>query len=220
MNSTTRPLVCVSGLIVPLQELALAKAEIRHYASELRLGHSRRAGARWQGRETKLWNAAANDEVHVKDGHLMQAVPFPARMHEVDDKLDSDALAPRVRSMVAAAGSEVAALATAARKEEELKKELRAQERLAAGEQVVAASQKLQQEVDEQELQHQKLLRQVQAQEAQNNQARARNLSEADLEQVEVAEDPAKLEKCLENVQKATRESSPTPSCMHALHPP
>jgi PHD/YefM family antitoxin component YafN of YafNO toxin-antitoxin module len=129
-------------------------------------------------------------------------------MHQVDEKPedDSDALAPKVRSMVEAAGSEVAALAAAARKEQQLKEELHAQQQLAASERIAAASQKLKQEVDRQELQNSQLMQQVQTQAAKNKQAQGVVISEPDLEQVEVKEDPAKLEKCLEDLQRTSRE--------------
>ena len=52
-------------------ELARANAEISGYDSELRFGHVS-APARIAGRQTELWNAAANDEVHVdQNGRLL-----------------------------------------------------------------------------------------------------------------------------------------------------
>ena len=61
------------------RQLAAADAEIRGYASELGTGRAPAPAPREAaGRKTQLWNAAANDEVHV-DRHGRLTVSGRAR---------------------------------------------------------------------------------------------------------------------------------------------
>ncbi len=72
-----------AALAVQSRQLAAADAEIRDYASELSVGRAPAPAAREApGRKTKLWNAAANDEVHV-DRHGRLTVSGRARVPRV-----------------------------------------------------------------------------------------------------------------------------------------
>lgn len=51
------------------RELALANAEILGYSTQLQIGREP-AATSGSGRQTQLWNAAENDEVHVTNGRL------------------------------------------------------------------------------------------------------------------------------------------------------
>ena len=170
----------------------MANAEIRGYDSELRFGAPLQELASSAARKTQLWNAAANDEVHLtQDGQLTQAMPFPVKMHQIDENPADDdvAVTTHVRKMVEKAGSEAQALANAAKEEERLKAEL--------GEKKMAETlYQLQQQVAQQRQQHQQLLKEIQEEEQKKRKKGDK------LTQVEIAEDPAKLLDCLERLQK------------------
>ena len=128
---------------VPITALAARSGEVRLYEAEM--GHLGGTAARvvpvrgpesqTEARKISLWNAAADDEVHVRrNGRLSSGVLFPAARRGVDEKTADmgDTMSPKIDSLVAQAGSESGALEKAIEQDERLRKELAAQKRAAA----------------------------------------------------------------------------------------
>ncbi len=172
------------------KELKLANDEIRGYDSQLRIGRAP-VDLHSVARQTELWNAAANDEVHLVNGRLTQAVAFPEKIHAVDENPDDEkseeADASKMRDIVAAAGSTTKALATALKEEEHLKAKLRLEKELAKEGQVQRLDLKPKSSTGADA-------------KALKNQAAVESPAEQIVE--EIAEDPAKLVKCLNWLQE------------------
>ena len=128
---------------VPITALAARSDEVRLYEAEM--GHLGGTAARvvpvrgpesqTEARKISLWNAAADDEVHVRrNGRLSSGVLFPVARGGVDEKTADmgDTMSPKIDSLVAQAGSESGALEKAIEQDERLRKELAAQKRAAA----------------------------------------------------------------------------------------